>query len=230
MRRLHLLSSPSLIVIAFLSIATHHCRDALALGSTIDFPDENIFALEDQQQDLFSSNTIFHDSSSSINDIATSQEENIWASTLQPIDNADEYVPADGAVSSSSAISDDSFLSSADYQSSACLAEDPSIFGRSDDNVIAATTPDFCFQKPSPGEENLPPLSFPNPFDLLQPDDQNDLLAPFDTFPRRPVCPGLNPMYVLCCKRDREVEDGFAWDCEKCRCKKHIILNYSVCI
>ena len=209
------------VVLAFLSIATHY---RYALGSAIDSPDGSLFSLEDpQQEDLFSNNnSIFDDSSSSSStDIANSQQEEIiWASSLQPID-ADLYISAadnSNAIlpSSSSPTSDNSFLSSAN----ACLTEGPSslsgdLFVRSADGMTVVETPsDFCFQKPD--TKTTPPLTLPNLFDLLQPGDENDLLAPFDTFPRRPLCPGRNPMHLLCCARDREKETGFAWNCIKC--------------
>ena len=202
---------------AFLSIATHYCKHAFT--STIGTREDDLFAFEDQQQDLFSSQNIFDDSFST--DATISEEENLWASSLQPINNADVYLSLTAEDNNnnnadflpSSAGSDDFFLSSAD----ACLTEDPfsfsgSLLGRSD---IVATPSDFCFQNP-PSEEKIPPLTLPNLLDLLQPDDQNDLLSPFDTFPRRPVCPGRNPMHVLCCEPEREDQTGDAADCEKC--------------
>lgn len=215
-------SSSFAVVLALLSGATHY---RYALGSAIDSPDGSLFALENpQQEDLFSSNNnIFDDSasfSSSIDIANSQQEEIIWASSLQPID-ADLYTSAaenSNAIlpSSSSPTSDNSFLSSANI----CLTEGPSslsgdLLVRSADGMtVAETPPDFCFQKPD--TETTPPLTFPNLFDLLQPDDETDLLAPFDTFPRRPLCPGRNPMHLLCCERDREKETGFAWNCKRC--------------
>lgn len=218
-----LLSSSSFVVeLVFLAIATHYCKHIL--GSTIDGRDDNLFALDDlEQQDLFSNNNIFDDSSpSSSIDLAISQpEENIGASSLEPI-GADIYTSAadnsNAIMSSPSPTLNDAFLSSADV----CLTGDQSLseglFARSpDETTVVEAPPNFCFQKPD--TEKLPPLTLPNLFDLLQPDDQNDPLAPFDTFPRRPVCPGRNFMHLLCCERDREKETGFVWDCEKCMSK-----------
>lgn len=234
-------SSSVIAIAALLSIATQYCRYALGQPEDIS-SDENLFALEDQK-DLFS-NTLdpLASSSSSSTDIATSGEEepnSFWAaassspSLLQPIDDA--YLSADNNNDNNNAVFSsppaDIALLSADYLSSpsfSCLTEDPSfssdgsLFGRSDDSAVAvqegegnniAAASDFCFQIPDT-EGVTPPLTFPNLFDLLQPDnDPNDLLAPpLLTFPKRPFCPGRDPMYLLCCEKGHR----FTWDCEKC--------------
>ena len=104
-------------------------------------------------------------------------------------------------------------LLSAD-QASACLTGDSSnLFGRSDgldmENFVAQS--DFCFQEPDKPSTELPPLTLPNLFDLLQPDPEK--LFPSDTFPKRPVCSRDYP-YRLCCEGARE--DGMVWDCIEC--------------
>lgn len=214
---MRLLSS---FIVAFLSVAPKFCGCALGEEWT---DSDDLFDLE--QEDLFSNALDL----SSI-DIATSEDPVTWASSLQPID---AYMSEKG-VFSFSPTSD--FLSSADQSSSACLTEEDDdsssgLFGRSDDsaveNYIAAgssSSSDFCFQNPDKPSTEIPPITNPNLFDLLQQPGLDDLISPFDTFPRRPVCEGPNPAHVLCCDRDREKDTGFAVNCERCMYSLHIYL------
>lgn len=225
-------SSSFVIVLAFLPIVTHYCE--YVLGSTVDVPDDDLFTFEDPQQDLFSNNNIFDLSSSSSSDGTTASqlEENIWASSLQPT-GADTYISttdnSDAITSPPSSTLDNTLLSSAN----ACLTEEPSylsgdLFVRSADETNVVQTPsDFCFQKPD--TQKKPLLTIPNLFDLLQPDDQNNLLFPLDTFPRRPLCSGRNFMHLLCCEREGEpeIESRFAWDCDKCMCNMVFFFFFS---
>ena len=238
-------SSPAIfMLVSFLFLAKQqNCTYALASALT-DLFDDNLFGigLEDQQ-DLFSSDT-FDDPS--LTDIAASEEDFLWASSLQPLDDTNAYlsVENDGLFSSytsETTSDDDSLLSSAEagYLPSACLAEDSSsssslsgdLFSRSSDvltaledynnDIFAApATPNFCLQKTPAEEKPLAPLTLPNLLKLFpqQPEDPNDdlLLAPLGTFPRRPVCQGPTPKHVLCCQQEGHHETGITWDCEKC--------------
>lgn len=237
MWRLFSFSLINVVVISFLTIASHYRTWALGQDTT-DL--DNFFGLEDQQ-DLFGN--ILDDAYSSSTDIANSQgQEDPWSSSLlQPLNtDTDTFADLDAYMSpdNNAALFASSLPTSklTGYQSSSsasspggCLAEDPysisslssgSLFGRSDGstdlNNIAATSDNFCFQ--NPGKPSPPPVpSLPNPFDLLQEDDRDDL-DPLGTFPRRPVCAGVYPVYVLCCERDfeRVTITSFWWDCEEC--------------
>lgn len=184
----------SCISIALVAIAARCVR-----GEGLTGPDT--FVDSEGQDDLFS-NTF----DLSPNDNPAPEDPN-WVS-LQPVN---------GYTSENIQLSSQPSDSPASYEPSPCLGDynPPDIFGRSDDSGIVdnIVPPDFCFQNPDqvPSTEKVP-LTIPNLLDLFQPGPEN--LIPSDTFPRRPVCPGIGFFFRLCCSPGGRT--GYVFGCVIC--------------